>query len=189
MKKVGICGDLHGRIPEKLMRDIELSQPDFILQVGDYWHYQTDWPVPVYWITGNHENLMQTMSKTPQNNFMLESGLHSIEGINIVALPSIPMPGNDPGPVFFEEEDYEKCMAIEEHVDIFMSHGCGYPFIVSVFGDFIQVEDKRITELINKLQPVYAISGHNHEYQRDIQNGIQLIRLGINYDVYDMLFI
>lgn len=187
--RVGIIGDLHGLpISPELQRAIEISEPDFLLQAGDIWNACTiEWPRPLYFIWGNHE-ICENM-KIP--NTALTAGLHNIMGISIVALPSIPMPGDKPGPALYTQDDYNKCLLVHDHVDIFISHGCGYPFWVYVKGEGkrINVEDRALTHLIRKLKPSYAVSGHNHLYEKTVEEGITLVRLGAeNQNAYDMLF-
>lgn len=187
---IGIIGDLHGLpIPNVLTRQIQISEPDFLLQVGDIWTACTvKFPCPMYFIWGNHER-EDIVNCTNLPNVVLSAGLHDINGIKIAALPSIPTPGFAPGPALFYDEDYQKCWDIDEHVDIFMSHGCGFPFIIPLGGVMRNVEDPKLTLLIQKIKPTYAISGHNHVFKKEVIDGIQLIRLGVSKNqVYDVLF-
>jgi len=199
MIKILALGDLHGSpIAPELSRIMDLSEPDFILQVGDYSCYNVSWPFPLYFITGNHEVMNGYKAPIdkikagkyilPNNNNMLTAGLQNIMGINVVALPSVPMPGAAPGPALFTPEDYDACMTVKEPVDVFVSHGCGFPFWVYIGNQRKQVEDQAVTKLLKHLNPKYAISGHNHLYEKIEQDGIQLIRLGCNRpDAYHLL--
>jgi hypothetical protein len=132
---------------------------------------------------GNHELFSQDDVRNgkkmfPITNKMLTAGLHDIQGLNVVALPSTPMPGIAPGPALFSDEDYDICWNVDVPVDIFLSHGCGFPLMVFLGKQMKNVEDIAITKLLKKLVPTYAVSGHNHQFERKLENGIQLIRLG-----------
>lgn len=188
MKSIGLIGDLHGRTPLQTYRGMKMSEPDFCLQVGDYGCYGMSWPVPVYWIEGNHDLCMGAYQSTfATNNFNLKAGLHNIQGIKILALPSQLSPEIAPGPAIINMEDWEECYAVEEPVDIVLSHGCGFPFYCWVSGKYILVEDLMITKLLQKIKPKIAISGHNHFYAKEEQDGIQLIRMGLeDYDLIEL---
>jgi len=200
MKKIGLIGDVHGRFSPELKRLLEISEPDFCLQAGDYSCYHVNWPTPVYFITGNHEvmnnakapiqDIQNGIITLPHNNIMLTAGLHNVEGVNIVALPAKPMIGVLPGPALYQQEDYDQCWAVNDKVDIFISHGCGFPFLCFVGSRQINVEDITITKLIQHLTPMYAVSGHNHLYEKKEENGIQLYRMGTNHShIYDLITI
>lgn len=185
MRRIGLIGDLHRRDAERIQRAMQISEPDFCLQVGDYSYADIAWPFPVYWIPGNHENIdiakiKDGTFKLPANNIMLDVGLYNIQNVNVLALPTIVVPGNKPGPAIYKPEDYNKCLQTTEDVDIFLSHGCGFPFTVYVPFDrkFVNAEDTKLTELIKKVKPKYAVSGHNHESFREEQYGINLHRMG-----------
>lgn len=173
--RVGLIGDLHGNIPSNLYRLIDISEPDILIQAGDIWDAcKIAFPVPFYFITGNHE---KEIKKLPITNHLLPSGLTEIDGIKIVALNSTPMPGVAPGPAIYSEEDYQICCEYNKP-DIFLSHGCGFPFYVLVGGRMVNVEDMRITKLIQQIKPTYAVSGHNHQFLVEKNNDTTLIRLG-----------
>lgn len=175
--RIGLVGDLHGLpIPSSLYRNIDISEPDILIQVGDIWDACTvAFPVPFFYITGNHEK--SQLSPIPRTNHRLNSGLNDIDGLKVVALNTTPVPGAALGPARYKEEDYLACLEIQKP-DIFVSHGCGYPFLVFVGGKMRNVEDLRLTELISKTCPKYAISGHNHQFHIDEQNHTVLVRLG-----------
>lgn len=200
IKKILAVGDLHGSVSENIYEVIERYEPDFILQCGDYSCYHVSWPISCYFITGNHEvfngyrapieKIISGEYKLPNNNNMLVAGLHNIQGINIVALPSKTMPGAAPGPALFTQEDYDKCWNVSIKPDIFMSHGAGFPLWAAVAGRSVQVGDSRLTDLISRLRPSFAISGHNHVYLKETQDDITLLRMGSHgTDLYDMLTI
>lgn len=167
-----------------MMRRLPL---DLCLQAGDYYCYGERWPIPVYWIQGNHEDpdvvgpLREAgeIREIATNNFYLPGGRHEIEGVVVVALPGMFQWRHEAGPALFYEDDYEACWsaADEGPVDILISHDCGYPFPIMVGRTVKNVENERITELIDHLQPTYAVSGHNHVYEVQDVGATRLIRL------------
>jgi predicted phosphodiesterase len=190
--RVGLIGDLHGEV-EWVKRQIRLSSPDFCIQVGDYWAYNTTWDVPVYWCLGNHEessavkllqkNIFAPLHKVwfwDKNSFWQKGGEKvEIEGVSIVFLPGKVREDPSPGPAGFEYEIWEQCMHIKGGVDIVVSHGCAFPFQVNLFGKIIQCEEEGITQVVRHLSPKIAISGHNHEQFVEDKEGILLYRMGI----------
>lgn len=188
MKTIGIIGDLHGLpISNNLLRWIEVSEPDFLLQVGDIWNCATiEWPAPFYFIPGNHErkDLVQTIH--PKNT-MLAAGLHCIQGVKVCALPSQES-GLFSTKAPFSGVDYEICKSVTGEVDVFISHGCGFPLWKFVDGVRINCEDTDLTELLLHMKPKYAVSGHNHEYERRVEQGVILLRMGAERGkVYDIV--
>lgn len=184
MVNIGLIGDLHGRESEaaEWMRRV---QPDFCLQVGDYYCYDAEWPVPVYWILGNHEELRAVRMlryddyPLPANNTWLRGGLYEIHGITVMALPGLPQYRQGPGPARFEEDIYDACMEqADEDVDVLISHGCAFPFEGWVGSRFKDFEEPAITELARAVQPTYAVSGHNHIFAEEEHEGITCIRMG-----------
>jgi predicted phosphodiesterase len=192
--RIGLIGDLHGET-EWAERQISLSKPDFCLQVGDYWAYDTIWEVPVYWCLGNHEGgvevaLLQNNRIGFPNNYIkwLSGGtslwqkggeIVNIEGISVVFLPGKVRIDPYPGPAGYEQDIWQKCMAINDKVDIVVSHGCAFSFKVNFCGAIIQCEEIGITQVVQHLSPEIAVSGHNHEQLTEIQEGIILYRMGI----------
>jgi predicted phosphodiesterase len=131
--KIGLIGDLHGDQVEKfseIERYLEISEPDFCLQVGDYWT-PINWPIPVFWIPGNHERFVNRIHYgeivEPLNSRILETGILEFGGIRILALAAIPNPSFAPGAVNYKSENLEFCMA-QRDIDIFLSHSPGFPF-------------------------------------------------------------
>jgi len=182
--KIGILGDLHGDQVEKfseIVRYLEISEPDFCLQVGDYW-------TPV-----NHERFVNRIHNgeivEPLNSRILETGILEFGGIRILALAAIPNPSFVPGPVNYKSEDLEFCKA-QKNIDIFLSHSPGFPFIGLGPKGFMNFEDQNITAILEKVKPKYAVSGHIHEFKKEQVKGITLIRLGSVHNstqFYDMI--
>lgn len=193
--KIGILGDLHGDQVEKfseIVRYLEISEPDFCLQVGDYWT-PVNWPIPVFWIPGNHERFVNRIHNgeivEPLNSRILETGILEFGGIRILALAAIPNPSFVPGPVNYKSEDLEFCKA-QKNIDIFLSHSPGFPFIGLGPKGFMNFEDENITAILEKVKPKYAVSGHIHEFKKEQVKGITLIRLGSVHNstqFYDMI--
>jgi hypothetical protein len=181
---IGLLGDLHGK-PLEALDWINRIQPDFCLQVGDYCCYDTWWPVPVYWIFGNHEHplmvqwLQQGNNPLPPNNNWLPGGLYDINGVSVMALPGLPQKRPGPGPAGFDEDVYDLCMSRSgEHVDIFISHGCAFPFSAFVGSQYMQLEETAITQLVCAASPSFAVSGHNHSFAVESHGGVVCIRMG-----------
>lgn len=194
--RIGLLGDLHSEpdLAEEWIRKVE---PDFCLQMGDYWCYDHPWSVPVYWMFGNHERgdyIKQIISGKfdyPTNSHWLMGGIEEIHGITVMALPGWPKPGDAPGPAGYPQPVYDLCMEqAGQPVDILISHGCGFQFnnwmydrtrMKPVLRNF---EEHNITTLIKKVRPTYAVSGHNHRFLIEEQEGISLIRLGCTDQKY-----
>jgi len=198
---VGLIGDIHGyERCQDVIDWINIVEPDFCLQVGDYLSYNVEWPVPVFWIFGNHEHgpiikrYIEGTWEEPINNHWLMGGIVNIKGINIMSLPGLPNSRLEPGPARYPQNVYDLCIEqANMPVDIFISHGCGYPFWVWVYDKNIAKskkvnrEEQDITELISKVKPQYAVSGHNHRYAFETYDGVSLIRLGA--EKIDMFYI
>ncbi len=204
MIRIGLIGDLHGK--STLAHDwIRKNSPDFCLQVGDYWSYEQEWKVPVYWIFGNHENFKYVNMiangdvELHENNIWLRGGVVNVEGINIMALPGLPQSRSTAGPAGFSKDIYQLCLSQAEEfdVEIFISHGCAFPFFGWGFDKkkqssaFVNFEEVEITNLVKKVRPKYAVSGHNHVYKKEVHEGIDCIRLGhsINAGCFDVITI
>lgn len=188
--RVGLIGDLHGHAAPAL-EWIDHVQPDFCLQAGDYWCYEVEWPVPVYWICGNHEHpvtmgrIIHGQFEFHENNRWLMGGLEDVMGVRVMALPGLPQMRSGPGPAKYPPKVYELCMTrVGEPVDVLLSHGCGFPFgswgydgkrMKSVFINF---EEAGITSLIRAVRPAHAVSGHNHRFAEEMHEGIHCLRLG-----------
>jgi len=188
--RIGLLGDLHDN-PAPADRWIRIVQPDFCIQVGDYWCYDHPWSVPVYWMFGNHERdsylkrIVAGKFEFPVNSHWLKGGIADIHGVRVMALPGLPKPGDAPGPAWYPPKVYELCRSqIGERVDILASHGCGFPFWHFLFNRVTMrsvrknFEEPNITDLIRQVRPTYAVSGHNHRFAIEEHEGITCIRLG-----------
>ena len=188
--RIGLLGDLHGNSLDAKSW-IRRTQPDFCIQVGDYWLYDEEWSVPMYWIFGNHERskavrgLIDGTYPLSENNRWLMGGLVDIQGVSVMALPGLPQARGAPGPAHYPPKVYELCRRqAGAHVDLFVSHGCGFLFgamardIRTGRTEFLNFEEEPITELIRLVRPTYAVSGHNHRFAVEENEGITCIRLG-----------
>jgi len=188
--RIGLIGDLHGSTLNARNWMLR-TRPDFCLQVGDYWSYDEEWPVPVYWIFGNHERgeavrgLINGTYPSPENNRWLMGGISDIMGVSVMALPGLPQSRGGPGPAKYPPRVYQLCQKqAGKHVDIFISHGCGFKFgtmardLNTGRTEFFNFEESDITDLIKIVQPTYAVSGHNHMYAVEEHEEIRCIRLG-----------
>ncbi len=184
--RLAIFGDLHAN-PDRALKFIDRMEPDSCLQVGDYKCYGVLWPVPFYWIAGNHEerktivDIIDGKLTLPRNNTLLRAGIvHNICGLKVVGLPGLNRINPAPGQASFPRAAMERCLEIDESlkIDIFLSHGCGFPFWIDVYGHRINAEETAITNLIRRLKPKIAISGHNHFFADEIYDKIRCIRLG-----------
>jgi predicted phosphodiesterase len=184
--KMAVFGDMHGS-PDWALKIIDLAEPDACIQTGDYWCYDTPWPIPFYWIAGNHEqpNTVEKIEagtyELPRNNIMLKGGwIHEICGRRVLPLPAKIKMGGAPGPAAFMHEDYERCLRhAGQKIDILLSHGCGFRFVCNSFGKTIDCEEGKITEMVCRIRPQIAISGHNHKFEDKAYDGIRCIRMGV----------
>lgn len=190
MPKIALIGDLHGRWKEtyEILDNIEV---DFALQVGDYWCYDVEWPVPVYWIMGNHEDLhhyrriatndIGAVVQCARNNFWLNR-VYTVEvaGVTILPINSVPSSRYAPGPAnaSVAETTLIPEMNHGKDIDILLSHGAGHFFPCLVDHQIVNCEDIAITNLIETFSPRYAVSGHNHTYSMDNYGSTTCIRLG-----------
>lgn len=193
--RIGLIGDLHGET-DAVIEWMERTEPDFCLQVGDYWKpcYDTAWPVPLYWIFGNHEMgsyvraLIDGTHQEPINNHWLMGGAVDIHGVTVMALPGLPSAGSGFGPASFPPNVYSLCweQAEESKVDIFISHGAAFPFWHFTWDPVlnkrarINFEEPEITELVRRVHPTHAVSGHNHRFADEEFEGVHCIRLGMS---------
>jgi len=193
--RIGLIGDLHANIEGGLAAAIEWmerTEPDFCLQVGDFWSYDVEFPVPVHWIFGNHERsrdvnaILEGSHEFPPNNHWLIGGLSEIEGVTVMALPGLTTSRGGPGPASFPPNVYSLCweQAHDRRVDIFLSHGAAFPFWhfgwddIAKKGIRINFEEPDITELVRWVGPTHAVSGHNHRFAIEEFEGITCFRLG-----------
>ena len=193
--RIGLIGDIHGQRGVHVAREwMSRTLPDFCLQIGDYWSpaYYEDWPVPVHWIFGNHEKMDVVRSlvdgtwEERENNHWLMGGLIEIQGIVVMALPGLPSKKGDPGPASFPPRVYEECWdhAHDMKVDVFISHGAPFPFWGFTYDSDlkknvrINFEEPPITDLVRRIKPKIAVSGHNHRFSIEDHEGIQCIRMG-----------
>jgi predicted phosphodiesterase len=192
--RIGLLGDLHGKT-DAAIEWMERTEPDFCLQVGDYWSpcYDTEWPIETHWIFGNHERgevargLIDGTREQPPNNHWLEGGIVEIQGVTVMALPGLPAPGQGFGPASFPPNVYSLCweQAQEHDVDVFISHGAPFPFWHFTWDPVankrvrVNFEEPEITELVRRAAPTYAVSGHNHRFALEEFEGVQCIRLGM----------
>ena len=198
MKIIGLIGYIHVNLNniELVQNWINEVSPDFCLQVGDYFAYDVEWNCPVYWIFGNHENgqviqeILANNHVHPKNNNWLIGGHTKIQGVNIMALPGLPQNRMTPGPAKFPVNVYKLCWEYEGDIDIFISHGCAFPFFSMIGNELINCEEKEITELVRKVRPKVAVSGHNHKFEKSEQEGIRCVRLGcMGKELIDVLMV
>jgi predicted phosphodiesterase len=194
MALIGCLGDLHGSTTniEATKEWMNRIQPSFVLQVGDFWAYEEEWPVPLFWCFGNHEHgptiqkIIKGEFEFPPNNHWLMGGMENIQGVNVMVLPGLPQSRLEPGPAHYPPKVYELCMEQKyQPVDIFLSHGCPFEFWNFLYNgatrksERINFEEPDITELVRQVKPKYsAVNGHNHRFSIDVHEGITCIRLG-----------
>jgi len=184
--KVVLVGDMHGR-SDFVHKILQFERPEFALQVGDYMAYNESWEAPLGWISGNWDKrdvvdaLEQDQLVLPGNNFYLKAGeLYTIAGKDILTLPTFcDYKREHRSPAGILSEHIDKCSShIGKNIDIFISHGCGYPFIAKTAFGTKNVEEKEVTNIIKLLKPKYVVSGHIHHPSYMEQDGIKFYRMG-----------
>jgi len=184
--KICLIGDMHGDV-DFVHKILQYEKPEFALQIGDYIAYNESWEYPVGWISGNWDKievinaLENDEIKLPSNNFYLKAAeLYTINNKTILTLPTFRSNNTQHrGPAVVLLNHINKCLKyVGQDIDFFISHGCGYPFVAKTLFGTKNVESKEITDLINKLQPKYAISGHIHQHGYLEQNDIKFYRMG-----------
>jgi Icc-related predicted phosphoesterase len=157
---------------------------DFCIQVGDLGGEKTsypDFPLPTYFIHGNHENWDKIEEikegKGPKNLFYLQNGVpYEIDGLNVLALGGNHAPSKfhmkrsqllDNGRRHFVNEDVDACIVCIKKIDIFLTHEAPSPYHrYKVYQDGDQDIGKPIvSKLLKHLNPRIHFFGHHHNYR------------------------
>jgi predicted phosphodiesterase len=170
---IGILGDIHGHYQE--IFEILKSHPEITswLQVGDLGGGNIgypDFPVPFYFISGNHENWdeIENMDKgkSPKNLHHIPNGDYvMVEGIKVLGFGGNFSPKYSTGHHKLigprrrhnTPEQLTKALSCID-VDIFISHEPPQPY-------FLRNKDcgiKTINEILAKVKPKICFFGHHH---------------------------
>jgi len=217
MSRIAIVGDVHGKIDLMLERTLELNV-DVIMQVGDlgtfifeermdraarkhdgignfveYYSGKKQFPLPVYFIKGNHDdfNVLEEIKKgkIKNLNFMENGTVDNICGKLFGALG-----GNYSRTRYdfnhnnsqlhgkrrkhFNHQDVE---ALEKFSNIYaiIAHDC--PNEVGIKNKFDESDcgSPEVRAMIEKIQPRFYFHGHHHCYTETMIGNTRAIGLGI----------
>jgi Icc-related predicted phosphoesterase len=172
---LGILGDIHHQF-RILFEGLDKSHKDVTtwIQVGDLGDEKKpypDFPMPFYFISGNHENWAEVdlidEGKGPKNLIHVKNGdAINLEGLKIVVFGGNFSPKWYPEPraklppsrkKHFVQEDFEKAISHKD-VDILITHEAPSPYIIK-HGDIGQYV---ITDIIKAIKPKLHFFGHHH---------------------------
>jgi predicted phosphodiesterase len=178
--RIAVLGDFHGWSKLEAFRlFLREAQPDIILQVGDFQHYE-DWPVPTYFTHGNHED-WQTIAALRSGHYVRRH-LHylrdaepvTIGGLRIAALGGVPRKGSTKdSPKFYDEAAYER-MADLQNIDIVLSHDAPIHFR----DGRRELTCEELRTLAQVMRPRFWFSGHHHHFDVERLPGTTLVSLG-----------
>ena len=164
--RFGLLGDFHGRTKRRAL-DLFLreARPDILLAVGDLQDYE-DWPIPTFFVRGNHENYttieaMDAGVYQPRNLFHLsDRTIVEISGLRIAGVGGIERtkPGPralDPGAVDWIADQAGLGIVISHDSPIRFEHGDPERTIGSL---------RAAAELA---APRLWICGHHHYYAHE----------------------
>lgn len=180
---LGILGDIHHQF-RILFEGLNKSHKDVNtwIQVGDLGDEKKpypDFPMPFYFISGNHENWAEVdlidEGKGPMNLIHIKNGeAINLEGLKIVVFGGNFSPKWYPEPKaklplsrkkHFVQEEFEKAITHKD-VDILITHEAPSPYIKK-HGDIGQYV---ITDIIKAIKPKMHFFGHHH-YSGDYEYG------------------
>ena len=217
MSIIAIVGDIHGKI-DIMLEKVFLQDVDLIIQVGDfgtfiskenldrgsrrhngigdfveYYTGKKKFPVPVYFINGNHEdfNIIEKIcaQPIPNLNYMKNGMVYDIDGVRFGAI------GGNYSPTRFKlDKKHKKLQGVRrkhfnyqdienlkqiKNIDVIIAHEC--PLDVGLISKFDKKEcgSKEIRELIEEIQPKYYFHGHYHRFNETKINKSKVIGLGI----------
>jgi len=174
---VAIIGDIHGHYTEVFNKMASVSDPiDFWIQVGDMGgenEEYPDFPVPCYFVQGNHENwdTIDRMKKgvLPKNvHFISNGSVTEINGLKVLGL------GGNYSPRYsslkkekipphrrrhYNYEEVYKALQ-SSNVDIFVTHEAPSPFMKRNN----DVGQPTISNIIGTVKPKVHFFGHHHYY-------------------------
>lgn len=215
MSRIAIIGDIHGKVDAMLERALEYKA-DIVIQVGDfgtyvderkldkgtrnhwglgdfvhYYNHERSFPIPVYFIHGNHEDfdIIQELKvgRIHNLNYLENGNVYSIHGFTFGVLGGNYSPTRfhldrgDPGLAgnrrkHFNHQDIENLRA--QTPPIIISHDC--PLGIGMLGkQRKEVGSPEITKLVRDIQPTHLFHGHHHRYKETLLGTTQVISLGI----------
>jgi Icc-related predicted phosphoesterase len=211
-----LAGDVHGAIEDLGVKARELGA-DLVLQVGDlglyrdynsidqksrkhfdkdkvkrgqcfrYTNGELTFPVPLYFVRGNHEDFgLLKEGRFPDNINYLYSGIWALEGTPgaVAALGGIWYQGNHLErkfyPKYTQKEDVDSLLrstAIKP--TLLLTHDCPintYPEVRRWHGS------PYVNQILDTLKPKYVIHGHYHYPTRVYQYNEHTVGIGLGYE-------
>jgi len=177
---IAIIGDLHNSY-KKVFKFLNSStEIEFCLQIGDLGKENQpypDFPIPTYFIQGNHENwdAIEKIKENqgPKNLHFLENGnLYDIRGLKILAL------GGNYAPSKFKlkrkdltgdlrrhfvNDEITTCCTYKD-VDIFLTHEAPSPY----YKFDRNIGNSSVSQIIKATNPKLHVFGHHHYYSEYI---------------------
>lgn len=217
MPRIAIVGDVHGKIDLMIEKSLELNV-DAIMQVGDfgtfiseekmdraarkhdgvgnfveYYNGAKKFPVPIYFIKGNHDDfnvLEEIKSRKIKNLNFMENGL----AYNVCGRFFGSLGGNYSRTRYqFNHKDsqlhgkrrkhfnHQDVEALEKFSNIYaiIAHDC--PNDVGIKNKFDESDcgSPEVRALIEKIKPRFYFHGHHHCYTETLIGNTRVIGLGI----------
>ncbi len=214
MLRMAFVGDLHGKI-DLMFEKLQPHSPDLVIQIGDFGTYVEErrmdkatrkhgglgdfvdyyegrkkFPIPTYFIKGNHEDfdVIEEIRKgaVPNLYYMTNGNVYDFNGLRIGALGGNHSPErykldrNHPKlqqsrRKHFNHQDIES-LAQHQDIDIIAAHDC--PLGSGMLGRHgNSCGSPELTELVQKIRPKTLVHGHYHRYQLSQMGSTKIISL------------
>jgi len=181
---IAVIGDLHNNYKgiKKYLSENSVSI-DFALQVGDFGGNKMpypEFPVPTYFIQGNHENWDGVeeikAGRGPRNLHYLQNGsLSELGGLRVLSLGGNYAPSKyklsrkqleGDSRRHFVKEEVDQCCRVVSKVDIFISHEAPSPYHrYKVYKAGEDTGIKVVSNILRSVKPSLHFFGHHHNYQ------------------------
>lgn len=200
---IGFLGDTHGNFDTLFDRIVQHKEINTWVQVGDLGGEKKPYkapPMPIYFISGNHENWneIEEMDKgnSPEHLYHIENGSYadvSTYGIRILGF------GGNYSPSYynkkrktlsgerrrhFVQEDFDKVVDLLTHldrgIDILITHEAPSPYLKGGRN----MGQPIINELLRIVKPKMHFFGHHHYDSITEYEGIPSIGLGFGLNTF-----
>lgn len=144
---------------------------------------------PVFFIDGNHENLLQLNLDAPRpyrvvnNLFHIPRGFVSDGTMFLGGADSIDKPLRTPGLDWFPEEtisqaQFEKIMSLNHKIEVMVTHDC--PTWIFPQYPYHCATSRAMDAIFDHFKPKVWIFGHHHQTVRRMANGCQFFGMNMN---------